>query len=159
MTPQTEFAQLSKEFDLKPADFYFLNLIPLIEVLWADGTNRPQELHLLYQFLIEHIAFLDKQAGEQVITIDDANDFLERFAHQRPPKYLLKRLHDIILQLNHNSFTEQKQTILDYCMDIAAACTKSYPYPLRGRVIDEEKELLKDLFKAFDIPMDSRLSK
>lgn len=158
MTPQTEFTQLSKEFDLKPADFYFLNLIPLIEVLWADGINHPQELKILYHFLIEHIAFLDKQAGDQVVTIEDANDFLDRFAHQRPSERLLKRLHDIILQLNHHSFTEQKHTILDYCMDIASACTNTYPYPLRGRVAEEEKKLLKGLFKAFDIPIDSKLS-
>jgi len=159
MTPQTEFTQLSKTFDLKPADFYFLNLIPLIEVLWVDGNNRPQELQILYHFLIEHIAFLDKQAGDQVVTIEDANDFLDRFAHQRPSEDLLNQLHDIVLQLNHNSFIKQKQTILDYCMDIASACTNSYPYPLRGRVIEEEKELLQKLFKAFDIPMDSKHSK
>jgi hypothetical protein len=37
MSPQHAFDQLMTEFNLRPADFYFLDLIPLIEIIWADG--------------------------------------------------------------------------------------------------------------------------
>jgi hypothetical protein len=78
MSPQYAFDQLMNEFNLRPADFYFLDLIPLIEIIWADGENQPGELRILYNFLIEHIAFLDRIAGIQAVSIEDANAFLNR---------------------------------------------------------------------------------
>jgi hypothetical protein len=63
MNAQNEFESLKSQFFLKDADFYFLDLIPLIEVIWADGDNQEAELKILYKFIIEHIAYLDKQAG------------------------------------------------------------------------------------------------
>ncbi|GAB4265486.1 MAG: hypothetical protein Kow0065_16300 [Methylomicrobium sp.] len=145
-----EFDSLAREFDLKEADFYFLDLIPLIEVIWADGQNQDSELALLYRFTTEHIAELDRTEGVPFITVDDANDFLDRFAHRRPPVALLNRLRELFVETATGKRGADRQAILNYCLDIAAACTTRYPFALRERVADSEKRLLCELFKAFE---------
>ncbi|TXL23490.1 hypothetical protein BMR03_02245 [Methylococcaceae bacterium HT2] len=97
MEKQQLFDELAREFDLKPADFYFLDLIPLIEVMWMDGKNQESELNILYQFVLEHISYIDQAAGAQVLSVEDANDFLDRFAHNKPPQKLLTGLHNIMV--------------------------------------------------------------
>ena len=146
---QNNFELLAKKFELKPSDYYFLDLIPLIEMIWADGENQPAELVLLYQFTIEHIAHLDRAAGIPLIMTEDANDFLERFAHQRPPQRLLVALNELVVGSYLSADPDRSRNILKYCMDIAAACTTQYPYALRGRIVESEKALLHKLFAVF----------
>lgn len=150
---QNTFEQLKNEFDLKDADFYFLDLIPLIEMLWADGMNQEGELKLLYKFVIEHIANLDQLSASAVISVADANDFLDRFAHRKPDPRLIRELKALFLGKNSSN----RQTILKYCMDIAAACTTHYPFGPQERVMQEEKKLLTKLFEEFGVSPDQEI--
>ena len=160
MSPRSMFDQLMVEFNLKSADFYLLPIIPLIKTIWVDGKNQEGELRILYKFVIEHIAYLDQEAGLQVVTIDDANDFLDRFAHQQPSARLINELNTIVRHADYKSFNERKNTIFEYCLDIAAACVTQYPYKLRDRILQEEKNLLKKLFRelrALDKPTSDQM--
>ncbi|MCK5356556.1 MAG: hypothetical protein KAJ63_15675, partial [Methyloprofundus sp.] len=130
--------------------FYFLPLIPLIEMMWLDGENQPGELKILYQFVLEHIAYIDQAAGTQVLSVEDANDFLDRFAHQKPPQKLLTELHDIVTQ-EEGVIEHRKMDILEYCLDISAACVIQYPYGVRDRIQKNEKEFLIKLIAEFNI--------
>ncbi len=150
MDSRDKFEQLAREFDLKPADFYFLDLIPLIEVMWLDGKNQESELNILYQFVLEHIAYLDKAAGAHILTVEDANDFLDRFAHHKPSQKLLSELHNIITK-ETSIIEHRKMDILEYCLDISAACVVHYPYGNRERIRQDEKEFLLKLFAEFNI--------
>ncbi|OQK17367.1 hypothetical protein AU255_05650 [Methyloprofundus sedimenti] len=150
MDSRDKFEQLAREFDLKPVDFYFLDLIPLIEVMWIDGKNQQSELNILYQFVLEHIAYLDRAAGAYILTVEDANDFLDRFAHHHPPQKLLTELHDIIAK-ETGIVEHRKKNILEYCLDISAACVLHYPYGIRERIRHDEKEFLLKLFAEFNI--------
>ncbi len=147
MDRQLRFEQLQSEFSLKDADFYFLDLIPLIEMIWVDGANQEGELKILYQCVLEHIAELDLQASSKIVTTEDANSFLNRFAHNKPDSKLIAELRKLFLD-NHNIKLEKRQRIFNFCLDISAACTIRYPYPLRGRISEAEKNLLDTLFKA-----------
>lgn len=151
MNAQQRFDLLTAEFNLKHADFYFLDLIPLICMIWADGDNQEEELKILYHFVIKHIAFLDKESGIHVVTVDDATDFLDRFAHSKPPSRLLDELRAIAVNSDRKTFNEIKNTVFEYCLDIAAACATQYPFNIRGRIIDKEKELLITLFHEFNL--------
>lgn len=148
MDIQNEFDLLARDFDLKKADFYFLDLIPLIAVIWADGHNQEAELGLLYKFTLEHIANLDHYLGESLISVDEANDFLDRFAHQKPSSTLLARLQDLTLIALAKQPSIKKQSIMHYCMDIAAACAIQYPFGLQERVCSSEKTLLMNIFST-----------
>ena len=151
MNTQNEFERLKNQFSLKDADFYFLDLIPLIKVIWADGHNQKAELKILYKLVIEHIAYLDRQSGVRPVTIEQANDFLDRFAHHKPSDELLNELQAISAISNKSKDHSRQLTILEYCMDIAAACTTKYPYEMHERITQEEKELLQKLFKELDL--------
>ena len=151
MSLHSNFDQLMVEFNLKTADFYLLPMIPLIEMIWVDGKNQEGELRILYKFVIEHIAYLDQQAGIEVVTIDDANDFLDRFAHQQPSAGLLNELNAIVKNADYKSFNERKNSIFEYCLDIAAACVTQYPYKIRDRILREETNLLKKLFSELHV--------
>ena len=150
MNAQEKFDQLKTEFNLKDSDFYFLDLIPLICMIWADGDNQDPELQILYHFVIKHIAYLDKEAGIHVVSTDDATDFLDRFAHSKPSSRLLDELRSIAVDSDRKTFEAVKKTVFDYCLDIAAACVTQYPYDIRGRILDSEKELLITLFHEFN---------
>lgn len=152
MTFQQRFDQLAQEYDLKPADFYLLDLIPLIEMMWIDGKNQAGELKILYQFVIEHIALLDQAAGMEVVSIDEANDFLDRFAHSKPSPHLLNELRQLVTG-SETASDQRKLNILEYCLDISAACVSTYPYKNRERIMTLEKQFLLKLMEEFKIPL------
>jgi hypothetical protein len=152
MNKQDELEILIRDFGLKSIDVQFLDLIPLIEVMWADGKNQDPELNLLYRFTIEHIARLDRSAGIHAVSVADANDFLDRFAHRRPPPELLEQLRNFVFdwdedRSDQDAVRHRHGTMLDYCMDIAAACVPHYPYGVHDRIIREEKRFLKELIQ------------
>ena len=154
MNKQNEFERIKKQYFLKDSDFYFLDLIPLIQMIWVDGINQESELKILYKFVIEHISYLDNQAGLRFITIKQANDFLDRFAHKKPSDELLSELQKISAMSDGKKGVLRNQTIMEYCLDIAAACTQQYPYGMHERVVNEEKELLQTLFKELGVQAD-----
>lgn len=144
-----ELHQLMRDYDLKPSDLYLLNLMPLIEMIWVDGRNQPAELRLLHTYAIEYLARLNRHSeGIEVISIEAVNDFLERFAHQKPSPKLVRELRLLAIErLKQQSGPEaenERERVLFACLDIAAACTDSRLYP----VIREEKQLLKELVVA-----------
>jgi hypothetical protein len=135
--------------------------LPLIEVMWADGKNQAAEMSLLYEYVIKHLAWLNQEAaGMEVISVEEANNFLERFAHRRPDPRLLAALREFtdyfyFSNSDPNVVRARKQTIMDLCMDIAAAAVTQYPYEQHNRVMIKEKELLHDLMKSFGITPES----
>jgi len=159
MNRQDELEILIRDFGLKSIDVQFLDLIPLIEVMWADGRNQQPELNLLYRFTLEHIARLDRGAGVHTVSVADANDFLDRFAHRRPPPELLERLRNFVFDRNQNRSNQdavrhRNETMLDYCMDIAAACVPRYPYGMHDRIVRDEKKFLKELIQQLPLTSD-----
>jgi len=148
--------RLETEFGLKPPDYFLLELVPLIEMIWADGKNQEPELRLLYDFAIRHVAALDRLTnGEVAVTAEQVNDFLDRFAHAPPPPGFLNALRELdygeLLTDPHERIHEE-ESILRYCVDIAAAAVCEYPFGLRERVLESEKVLLEALFATIGSP-------
>ncbi|MBT6274427.1 MAG: hypothetical protein HOI95_09865 [Chromatiales bacterium] len=148
---------LVREFGLLDHDIYLLDLVPLIEMMWADERSDPVELSLIYEFAIAHLAKLDADSGGiEVVTVDDVNRFLNRFAHARPDPRLLDALSQIAVNAAHSDTNsergaQRRSTMLDYCIDIAAACTSTLAGDERHRVLEAEKRLLRALIRALDI--------
>lgn len=144
--------ELIARYDLKPQHTYLLELIPLIEVMWADGRNQSKEISIIYEITEKHVTRLNNLVdGITVISQRDTRDFLDRFLHTRPPKSLLSELRALTLDwLNETGKAPEKgDSILGYCVDIAAACADTDRFD--DRVVQEEKLLLKELSKALNI--------
>ena len=84
--------------NLKENHIYLLELIPLIEMIWADGKNQDPEIKVLYQFTIEHLAHLSKDAENvEIISEQEVNEFIDLFIHTRTDPELLRELRELCI--------------------------------------------------------------
>ena len=133
---------------------YLLELIPLIEMIWADGKTQSQEITILQQFTVKHLSRLSKEAeGMEVVSVDEANKFIDRFLLHRPEPQLIADLKDLaVRRMQKKGDKEKNQLVIEHCIDIAAACVFEYPYHPSERIRKEEKNLIKDIIVALQLP-------
>ncbi|BCX89235.1 hypothetical protein MIN45_P1605 [Methylomarinovum tepidoasis] len=145
-----ELERLFTTYGLQDSDLYFLDLIPLVEMIWADGCNQEGELQILEDFARRHMTELNRILGYPMVTERHLNRFLDRFARRRPSPRLLAALRDIacerLRQRSAPADEERIEAILECCLDIAAACVTRYPYGLQERIMEGERRLLMQLF-------------
>lgn len=141
------------EFGLTPEAVYLLPLMPLIEVMWADGVTQPAELSIFYECLTRQLADLCNQAdGEEVISIAEAEKFAADLLNTRPDPEKLHRLRELSVQLlNLPSDDKLRRNVLDRCLDVAAIAVTRYPYEHRDRVMLAEKRVLHELFHSLNL--------
>lgn len=164
LTREEILREIVTNYDLKPHHIYLLDLIPLIEMIWADGKAQSSETSLLYEYVVRHLAELGNEAGgEDVISIEEVNAFLDRFLSVRPDPTLLKKLRELALTLNQQHSEPQTShrrgtTLLNFCLDIAAAAVKDYPYGKHERIMEAEKRLLMEIMSALSLLPDRQVS-
>jgi hypothetical protein len=141
------------ELGFTPETIYLLPLIPLIEVMWADGVTQPAEISIFYECLTRHLADLYNQAdGEEVISIVAAEKFVGELLNSRPDPEKLRRLRDLSVQLlNLSHDAKLNRSVLDSCLDLAAIAVTRYPYERRDRVMSLEKRVLHELFQSLNL--------
>jgi hypothetical protein len=140
--------------NLQPNAIYLLELIPLIEMIWADDMNQGEEISILQDFTIRHLANLSNSAeGLEVISVEEANSFIDHFMKERPSKELLADLKGLAMQkLEAELSSNTREMVIDYCMDIAAACVTEYPYSSSERVQAQEKAAISELVQTLGVP-------
>lgn len=152
---------LETEHGLNGGYIYLLELVPLIEMMWADGRNQDGEIRIIYDYALKHLAELSREAaGEEILTVAEVNEFLERFVHQRPSPELLKTLHQlarsVICEQDGKAAHKQRaRTILEQCLDIAAAAVTHYPFGPDERFMVREKALLRELMEELCLSPDA----
>lgn len=151
----TAIQQLLKQHGLNENHIYLLELIPLIQMMWADGKNQDEEIAILNRFAMQHLARLSHLNDDVMpISVEATNEFLNRFIQNPPSDDLIEDLKTVcIRRLNEkpDSMTAQSQAddIVNFCIDIAAACAEQYPYEFDERIVKEEKRVLKTLIQDF----------
>ena len=153
MTWNDILESLADDFNLSAETIYLLPMIPLIEVMWADGVTQPAEISIFYDSLTKHLAFLSGQAdGEEVISSERAEKFADEWLRKRPDPDRLHRLSELSAQLLNISHEEKfKRTVLDNCLDLAAIAVTRYPYEHRERIMTAEKDVLFGLIKQLEL--------
>lgn len=150
--------EAAQELGLEPSDLYFLDLIPLIEMMWADGQVQDSEIEVLMGFVDD---LMDKISGlndGNTITKPDIIRFIERYTNTRPSPALLAELRHAAIQIaNQREDGDSRVSLLTYCIDIAAACVAGYPYDENERICKDEKALLLKIISALDIPPDTAI--
>lgn len=118
-------------------------------MVWADGMNQRGETIIIDQSVRQHREKLKQMAdGLEVISENDYLQFNHLFLDQRPKPTLMGELRAICMELalegpSHDPM--EWDCLLDYCLDIAAACVTDYPYAFNERISHHEKDLLKAL--------------
>ncbi|MCP5419446.1 MAG: TerB family tellurite resistance protein [Gammaproteobacteria bacterium] len=133
---------------------YLIDIIPLIEMIWADGHVHQIEVALLDQFIERHVNKINEMAGHPVLNLDEAQTFATKLLEQRPDPEWLRNLRLLIPPLRFTSpdFESNKtvwRSIVSSCLDIAASAVKNYPYEIDERINSEEKQCFFDILDTF----------
>lgn len=148
MTKELSFSialQKLARFGIKREQIYLIDLVPLVEMAWADGRVQKVEVDILFEYLKAHVKTINKHAGCIVLTEEDAIGFIKGMLHTRPNKDLVQEVCELItaVRLKNSDPSvakETKKAILNGCLDIAASAVTRYPYGLTERFTLEEKE-------------------
>ena len=144
---------LVNDFGLTSETIYLLPLVPLAEVMWADGLLQRSEIDLFHDCLKHHVDNLSRLADNQeVVSMAEAQKFARDLFKAPHDPVKLHRLRELAVQvLNLDPDVEQRRTVMDSCLDLAAIAVSRYPYGKRERVMTAEKQLLRELFETLKL--------
>jgi hypothetical protein len=140
------------ELDLDCYNFQFLWLMPIIEVMWADGRCQKEEVETLFYYLDAFVRLVHEDVPE--ITSARARRFflplLEASALNDPRKRAcLARLVDLIVEdVVEPSPQHKRSRLFQICAEVAAAARAE---DADKRISAEEARILKDLFRDLRI--------
>ena len=155
ITLREEIMDQLKSFGITGKDIYFIDYIPLIEMIWADGEIQHAEMDIFYDFLEKHVAHLNKMAGYNAFELEDAVQFVSGFFKERPSPEILKSLRQLaarsgLFQGDSQKRASFEKSLLAVCLDIGASCVKEYPYGLHERFNYDEKRCFFEIFDTFE---------
>ena len=132
---------------------YLIDIVPLIEMIWADGAIQDVERELLDKFLTQHVANINALAGMELIEMASARAFAEKLLDERPDPKVMTVLHRLIPIVRMSSSDTERNAhtraeILRWCLDIGASCVAEYPYGDHDRFSDAEKACFEEIFSA-----------
>ncbi len=142
-----------KKYGITGAQIYLIDLIPLIEIIWADGHAQAGEVSILDNYLQKHVEHINEIAGTEVLTFDKALAFVQRFVNERPDPELLKTLRSFVAPIRLSSSDIEsnealRQSLLAACLDIASSSVIKYPYGINERFNPEEKRCYFEIVES-----------
>jgi hypothetical protein len=152
-------------FGIKEPYTYLLDIIPLVEMIWADGEAHKSELAILDEYLHKRVPQINEMAGYKIMTLEDAQAFAYRFVKQRPRPEFLRMLRSLVGPVVLSSSDPRcgdplLKLMIDACIDIAANAVRKYPYGLHDRFDSGEKECFYEILKTFiDFKRPDRMKK
>jgi hypothetical protein len=153
---ETLLKEMTRDYGLQEQDIYLLDLIPLIEMIWADGQRQQEEVALLYDFALQHLQRLSAWCdGVRVVSSEDVIRFVNYFLTERPSPALLKRLREFVVASLRQSVScreaeSRRQEIISWCLDIAASAMTSEA-EVRSKIDQQEKVLLIKLMQSLKL--------
>jgi hypothetical protein len=141
------------QYGIAGPDVYLLDLLPLIEMMWADGLIQSPEMDLLDAFVAEHVGAINQLSGAEVLSVERARRFAWGFLKDRPDERLMEELRSLIppVRLNSSDLAgndARRQAIIEWCLDIGASCVAEYPYGSRERFKNSEKQRFLSILTA-----------
>jgi hypothetical protein len=152
-------AALCKELGLQldAYNFQFLWLMPIIEVMWADGRCQKEEIETLFHYVEQFVALVNRDVPQ--ITTERARHFfmplLEPAAIKNPQMRAgLARLVDQIVQdVIEPARQDKRLHLFHICAEVADA---AHADGTGRRISEEEGRLLKALFNDLGLTSPAR---
>lgn len=158
MTPRRpsrkEAVEKLRAFGIVDEDVYLIDVIPLIEMIWADGKKQMEEVALLDLFVRRHVERINRAAKHPVISVPRAHEFTRRFLDKRPDPQLLSELRSLVAPVRLANADDPdavalRDCMLTACLDIASSTVTQYPFAAEDRFNLAEKlcffEILESL--------------
>ncbi|MCI5158275.1 MAG: hypothetical protein D3906_07490 [Candidatus Electrothrix sp. AUS1_2] len=141
-----------KRFGITNEKVYLIDLILLIEMMWADGLAQQGEIEILENYLEKHVDNVNKRAGCKVLRVQDARDFVKPHLDKRPDPEKIKSLRELVKPISFavpsDINQKLKDELLHVCMDVGAIATTEYPYEPDERFNKEEKQCFFEILQA-----------
>ncbi|MCI5165414.1 MAG: hypothetical protein D3903_04830 [Candidatus Electrothrix sp. GM3_4] len=141
-----------KRFGITGKKVYLIDLILLIEMMWADGEAQQGELDVLENYLKKHTDRVNKRTGCEVLRLQDARNFVKPYIDKRPSPESIKNLRELVKPISFSCdsrMTEElKNELLHVIIDMGASSVTEYPYALDERFNAEEKQCLFNIMQA-----------
>ena len=143
-----------EHFGITGAQVYLIDLIPLIEMIWADGKAQDAEVSILADYLKNHVKHINAMAGYEALSLETAKAFVTKFLEKRPDPELLATLRSFIAPVrlatsDPDKREKLKASLLAACLDIASSSVADYPYGLNDRFNPDEKNCFFEILKSF----------
>jgi hypothetical protein len=150
-----EIMEQLKPFGITGKNVYFIDYIPLIEMIWADGQPQQGEIDIFYDFLERHVNHLNKMAGYEAFKLEEAVQFVGGMLKERPSPDMLKTLrklaaHAGLFQEDAEKRARFEKSLLAICLDIGASSVMEYPYGLHERFNPDEKRCFFEILDTFE---------
>lgn len=139
------------DLDLDNYNYQFLWLVPIIEVMWADGRCQKEEVETLFHYVEVFVKRVNPDVPQ--ITMPRARRFfmplLKPSAVNDPSKrMLLSQLVDQIIQgVVEPARQDKKRHLFHICHEVAAAARVNAADTEEAQVSQEEERLLRNLVK------------
>ncbi len=165
MTTREEAIQDLSLFGIKDPYTYLIDIIPLIEMIWADGEAHESELAILDEYLHKRVQQINEMAGYAAIDFQGAQAFAYQFIRQKPLPEFLRTLRSlvgpIIMSSSDSRYVEPLTKLMfEACIDIAANAVRKYPYGLHDRFDSDEKRCFYEIIMTFiDFKWPERMKK
>ncbi len=144
-----------KKYNIEGPFIYLIDIIPLIEMIWADDKAQVSELEILSNYLEKRVDHINKLSGFKTISLTDAEAFAHRFLKQRPSPVLLSTLRNLYSKIHNTSQNEAaknrfKNSLLATCLDIASSSVTNYPYEHGDRFNPAEKDCFFEILDSLE---------
>ena len=79
MTTRKHAIEDLRMYGIKKPQTYLVDIIPLVEMIWADGEVQESELAILDEYLHERVRQINEMTGYAAIDFHEARAFVHRF--------------------------------------------------------------------------------
>lgn len=151
LTREEVIEELS-EYGIEGVYVYLIDIIPLIEIMWADGKVQDAEVSILNDYLKKIVERINLLACGAVISLEEAQRFAGQFLQKRPGVKLLEKLRSYVsmvrLKDSDKEYDEKTDSLLAACLDIASSSVISYPYGMGERFNADEKRCFFEILDS-----------
>lgn len=135
------------------SDVYLLDVIALVEMIWADGEVQKSELDILDEYMHMRVRQINELVNYEMMDFPHALAFARGFIDQKPSPELLAKLRSLVGPIIFTSSDARYvdallKSLLEACIDIAANAVCNYPYDMHGRFDSREKACFFDILKT-----------
>lgn len=133
-------------FGISGVNIYLIDLLPLIDLMWADGRIQENEKIIFDVYTENRIDDLNKSfEGAIRLSKDSVMEFFTPYLETRPSPELMKGIGEILNAVLMSSSdqawsTKVRSSLLATALDIASSNVATYPYKSDERFSLKEKE-------------------
>lgn len=158
--PQSRFTALLSQHDLPRSFIYLAPVLPIVQIMWADGKNQIPERAKLHVIIENHCRALSELAGGmQVVPQEDIELFDSMFIAQEPEPATLSPFFEVAAELIRDRANDReteedslylKDQLFHACLEIAAACPASIGNHVdpafADRIVEAERKYIEQMF-------------